>query len=84
MFALLPVIGGLLLGWLAPRRTAIIAQLVLFALAATMVTLSAPDHGGGYGDAVWIAPGIALASTAALLLGLRLGQGSPSRHESEQ
>jgi len=83
LFALLPVIGGLLLGWLAPRRTAITAQVVLFAVAATMVTLSAPDHGGGYGDVVWIAPGLAIASTATLLLGLRLGGSSP-RHQRER
>jgi hypothetical protein len=69
MFALLPLVGGLLLGLLAPRRTAIAAQILLCGLAVALLTSSAPDHGGSYRDIVWIAPVLALASAGALLLG---------------
>ena len=69
MFALLPLIGGLLLGWLAPRRTAILLQIALYAVAVAVLTISAPDHGGGYRDIVWIAPVLAVASAGALMLG---------------
>ena len=31
MFALLPLVGGLLLGWLAPRRTAVALEVVFYA-----------------------------------------------------
>jgi hypothetical protein len=72
MFALLPVIGGLLLGWLAPRKIAIALQVVLFAIATTILTISAPDHGGSYRDSLWIGPALALVSAATLLAGFWL------------
>jgi peptidoglycan/LPS O-acetylase OafA/YrhL len=74
MFALLPLIGGVLLGWLAPRRIAIPAQIALFAIALTMLTLSAPDHGATYSDAFWMGPALALISAGTLLIGFRLAQ----------
>jgi hypothetical protein len=77
MLALLPLLGGLLVGWLAPRRTAIVLQLLFYALALTALTASAPDHGGAYRDALWLAPVLALLSAGSLLIGLRLaGRGS--------
>lgn len=76
MFALLPLIGGLLLGWLAPRKVAIPAQIVLCAVAITMLTLSAPDHGASYKDSLWIGPGLAIVSAGTLLLGFWLARRS--------
>jgi hypothetical protein len=69
MFALLPLAGGLLLGWLAPRRTAIAVQIVFCVLAVAMLTISAPDHGGAHRDILWIGPVLAVASAGTLLLG---------------
>jgi hypothetical protein len=74
MFALLPVIGGLLAGWLAPRKLAIALQVLFYAAAAALLTMSAPDHGGDYGDVFWIAPALAVISAVTLLVGLRLGR----------
>ena len=79
MFALLPVIGGLLAGWLAPRKVAIALQILFYAVAVTVLTVSAPDHGGDYGDIVWIAPALAIVSTGTFLVGLWLGRRSARR-----
>jgi hypothetical protein len=79
MFALLPLVGGPLLGWLAARRTAIALQAVLFAVAVAMLTISAPDHGGSHADIVWIAPVLAVVSVGALLLGFRFGRSGRDR-----
>ncbi|MEV4513390.1 hypothetical protein AB0K00_31005 [Dactylosporangium sp. NPDC049525] len=79
MFALLPVIGGLLAGWLAPRKLAVALQIVFYAVAVAALTASAPDHGGDYGDIVWIAPALAVVSTGTLLIGLRLGRRAAGR-----
>ncbi|HEV7647679.1 MAG TPA: hypothetical protein VGP26_05935 [Actinophytocola sp.] len=70
MFALLPIIGGVLAGWLAPRRLAIVLQVVFWAIAVAVLTLTAPDHGGDYRDMFLIAPALALLSAGTLLLGL--------------
>ncbi|MEY2518141.1 MAG: hypothetical protein QOJ89_5505 [bacterium] len=74
MFALLPILGGPLLGWLAPRKTAVALQLALYAVAIAVLTSTAPDHGGSYRDVLWIAPALAVVSAAALLLGFRFGR----------
>jgi len=74
MFALLPVIGGLLAGWLAPRKVAIALQIAFYLVAVAMLTASAPDHGGAYSDVVWIAPALAVVSAGTLILGLWLGR----------
>jgi hypothetical protein len=79
MFALLPVIGGLIAGWLAPRRIAIALQVLFYAVAVTILTITAPDHGGNYGDIVWIAPALAVVSAIALYVGLWLGRRGTSR-----
>ena len=72
MAALLPLIGGLLLGRLAPRRIAIALQVVLFAIAITVLTISAPRHGGSHADSLWIGPALAVVSVATLLAGFWL------------
>lgn len=74
MFALLPLVGGLLLGWLAPRKIAIPVQVALYAIAITMLILSAPDHGARYSDAWWMGPALAVVSAGSLLLGLWLNR----------
>jgi hypothetical protein len=74
MFALLPVVGGLLLGWLAPRRVAIAAQVALYAIAVTVLTLTAPEHGGRYTDGFIIGLGLAVVSAATLVLGFWLAR----------
>jgi hypothetical protein len=79
MFALLPLLGGPLLGWLAPRKTAIALQAVFWAVAVAMLTISAPDHGGEYRDVLWIAPVLAVASAGTLLLGFRFGRSERRR-----
>ena len=83
MFALLPLIGGLLAGWLAPRKLAIALQILFYIVALTVLTLTAPDHGGDYGDIVWIAPALALVSIVTLLIGLWLGGRRANRHAAQ-
>jgi hypothetical protein len=79
VFALLPIVGGLLAGWLASRKVAIALQILFYAVAVTVLTISAPDHGGDYGDIAWIAPTLAVVSTVTLLIGLWLGRHKTGR-----
>lgn len=83
MFALLPLIGGLLAGWLAPRKLAIALQILFYIVALTVLTLTAPDHGVDYGDIVWIAPALALVSIVTLLIGLWLGGRRANRRAAQ-
>ena len=76
MFALLPIVGGVLVGWLAPRKLAITLQVIFYLIAVIMLTISAPDHGGSYRDIAWIAPALAVISAVTLLIGLRLARRS--------
>ena len=69
MFALLPLAGGILLGWLAPRKVAIIVQAVFAAVAIAVLTLTAPEHGGSYTDGFLIGPAVAVASVVTLYVG---------------
>ena len=69
MFLLLPLLGGVLAGWLASRRTAIALQVAFTVVAATVVTLSAPSHGAGYGIVVWVVP----IAVVVAIVGLQLG-----------
>jgi hypothetical protein len=82
MFALLPLVGGLILGLLARRRIAIALQAVFFAIAAIAMTVSAPDHGGSYTDAFWLVPILALVSAATLGAGLWIGRRRASREQT--
>jgi hypothetical protein len=70
MFLLLPLVGGVLAGWLAPRRTAIGLQIVFAVVAATVVTASAPQHGADYGIVVWVVPITIVVSAVGLAIGL--------------
>lgn len=72
MFLLLPLIGGALAGLLAPRRTAIAIQAAFAVIAATVVTLSAPQHGSDYGIVVWVVPITIAVSVIGLGAGLLL------------
>lgn len=72
MFLLLPLIGGLLAGWLAPKRTAILLQAAFAVIAATVVTASAPQHGADYGIVVYVVPLTVVVSVAALYVGFLL------------
>jgi hypothetical protein len=69
MFALLPIVGGVLLGWLAPRKVAIAGQTLFAAVAVVVLTLTAPEHGGTYRDAFVIAPAVVAASAVTLFVG---------------
>jgi hypothetical protein len=70
MFLLLPLVGGALVGWLAPRRKAIALQIAFAVIAASVVTLSAPKHGADYGIVVWVVPITIVVSLVGLSLGL--------------
>lgn len=72
MFALLPLIGGLLLGRFAARKVAITVQVVFFAVAIAALTISAPDHSASYADSLWIGPALAVLSAGTLLAGFKL------------
>jgi hypothetical protein len=74
MFALLPIVGGLLLGWLAPRTIAIAVQIAFYAIAVAMLTLTAPNHGGQYSDGILIGLGLAVVSAGTLFLGFWLAR----------
>ena len=69
MFLLLPLIGGVLAGWLASKRTAILLQVAFAVVAATVVTASAPLHGSDYGIVVWVIPVTIVVSVLGLSLG---------------
>jgi hypothetical protein len=70
MFLLLPLVGGVLAGWLAPKRTAIALQVAFAIVAATVVTASAPRHGADYGVVVWVVPITIVVSVVGLGIGL--------------
>ncbi len=72
MFLLLPLVGGVLAGWLAPRRTAVLIQVAFAIIAATVVTASAPLHGQDHGIVVYVVPITVVISIAALYLGFWL------------
>jgi hypothetical protein len=72
MFLLLPLIGGLLIGWLAPRRVAIPIEILLFAVGALMFVLSAPNHNASYTDSILICIPVALVSAGTTALGIWL------------
>jgi len=72
MSLLLPLLGGVLAGWLAPKRTAILLQVAFAVVAATVVTASAPKHGEDYGIVVYVVPITVVVSVAALYAGFVL------------
>jgi hypothetical protein len=73
MMLLLPHIGGVLAGWLAPTRTAVALQVVFALVGASVVIASAPQHGTTDGAAaVWVIPLTIVLAIAALAIGIRL------------
>jgi drug/metabolite transporter (DMT)-like permease len=70
MIAIIPLITGIALGITAPRRTAVIAQAVLFVLAAAVLVATAPDHDSTRAQGGLLALG--LLPLAALSLGAGL------------
>jgi predicted lysophospholipase L1 biosynthesis ABC-type transport system permease subunit len=79
MFAILPIVGGVLLGLFAPRRAAVGGQIALWAIAAAVLTATAPRHGGSYADGWLIAPALAVVSALTLLAGLYLARRRAAR-----
>lgn len=70
MFAVLPLLGGLLLGrFVNDRRVAIAIQLALFAVASAVLIASAPDHGATHTHGLLIAMVLAPVSAATFTLG---------------
>ena len=70
MFALLPVIGGFLAGWLAPRRVAIGLEIALFVIGAVVFPLTAPSHHTSYADGALDCIPMAAVSAGATGLGI--------------
>ncbi|HWB38600.1 MAG TPA: hypothetical protein VHA75_21485 [Rugosimonospora sp.] len=72
MFLLLPLVGGFLAGWLAPRRVAVLVGIVLFAIGATVFVVSGPGHDTSYRESVLICVPAALVSVGTTALGMWL------------
>ena len=74
--AILPIVFGLAGGWRLARRTAIVGQIVLWALATVILVATAPQHGGDHsvGEALVIGSGLAVVSALTLTIGLRLAR----------
>jgi len=70
MLAIIPLITGVALGLTAPRRTAVIAQIVFYVLAAAVLVATAPAHDGTHAEGALLALG--LLPLAALSLGAGL------------
>jgi hypothetical protein len=70
MIAIIPLIAGVALGLTAPRRTAVIAQVVLYVLAAAVLVATAPQHDATRAQGGLLALG--LLPLAALSLGAGL------------
>jgi hypothetical protein len=77
VIAIIPLITGIALGLTTPRRTAVIAQVVFYALAAAVLVASAPQH-----DATR-AQGAVLALVLLPLAALSLGAGLLIRSRRE-
>jgi hypothetical protein len=67
MIAIIPLITGVALGLTAPRRTAVIAQIVFYVLAAAVLVATAPSHDSTRAQGALLA--LALLPLAALSLG---------------
>lgn len=83
MLAVLPLIGGVLLGWLATRRVAILVQIVFVAIASAVIITTAPDHGHTSASMWWVAPVLVVLGALSLVIGFRIadhraGSGAPA------
>jgi hypothetical protein len=70
MIAIIPIIAGVALGLTASRRTAVIAQVVFYLLAAAVLVATAPQHDATRAEGALLALG--LLPLAALSLGAGL------------
>jgi hypothetical protein len=70
LFAVIPLITGVALGLTAPRRTAVVAQIVFYLLAAGVLVATAPQHDATRAGGAILA--LALLPLAALSLGAGL------------
>jgi hypothetical protein len=69
MFAILPLVGGILLGWFAPRTIAIVVQAVLICVAGAVLIATAPDHDATHAQGALLALAVAVVSIGTLALG---------------
>lgn len=70
MSAVLPLLGGLLLGrFVADRRLAIATQVIFFLVAAGVLVASAPSHDSSHAQGALLAAILAPVSVATLALG---------------
>jgi hypothetical protein len=69
MFAILPLLGGLLLGRFTTVRVAVTTQCVFFAIAAAVLVATAPDHGASHLDGLWLSLVLAPLSALTVFLG---------------
>lgn len=74
MFAVLPIVGGILLGWLASRRVAILLQIVFVAVASVVMISSAPKHGQTSASVWWLAPALAVVGALSLAVGFWIAE----------
>ncbi len=68
MIAIIPLIAGVALGLTAPRRTAVIAQIIFYLVAAAVLIATAPQHDATRAEGAVLALG--LFPLAALSLGV--------------
>lgn len=70
MFALLPLIGGLLLArFVADRRTVVGIEVLFFAIAAAVLIATAPNHGADYGTGVLLSAVLAPLCALVIVVG---------------
>jgi hypothetical protein len=69
MAALLPLVGGVLLARFTARRPTVAGVLVLYALAATVLIATAPDHGHSYSSGVILSLVLAPLCVLAVVIG---------------
>jgi hypothetical protein len=69
MLAVLPLVGGILLGWFASRGVAILVQLLFVAIASAVLINTAPDHGHTSASMWWIVPALAALGALSLAVG---------------
>lgn len=72
MIAIIPLITGVALGLTAPRRTAVIAQVVFYALAAAVLIATAPSHDATRTQGALLALALFPLAALSLAAGLRL------------
>ena len=69
MFAILPLLGGFLLGRFASRRVAITGQTIFYALAAAVIIVTSPAHHASHSSGAILALVLAPLSAASVLGG---------------